>query len=248
MPAELTRDDLADALDTVSEETLRETGVDRPPVDAFAVAARLGIAVAKDDGQSGRARYVRLRDWGRALPKPAIFLRNDPRPERRQWAVAHEIGEHRAHLVFARLGVDPHETAVARESVANWLAARLLLPRSWFFDDALQCEWDLAQLKRRYVTASHELIARRMLDAQLPVVISVFDHGRLTFRRGNLPGACPPLCHLERDCRRAAHCSGEPSVAMQPGITVQAWPVHEPDWHREIMRMEVDEYCNGFST
>ncbi len=247
MLAELTREDLAMALDTVADSLLREAGIDGPPIHAFELAAQLGIAVAPDDRQGGRARYVRLRPWAGESPRPAILLRGDPRPEREHWAVAHEIGEHAAPRVFAQLGVDAREAPAARETVANWLAARLLLPTDSFHADGRACDWNLAALKRRYPTASHELIARRMLDAEPPVVISVFDHGRLGFRRGNLAGAIPPPNEAERHCQADAHRNGFPCAATALGCTVDAWPVHEPGWRREILRMEVDEYCDTFA-
>ncbi len=245
MLAELTREDLAAALDAVAETLLREAGVGSPPVDAFALAARLHIAVAPDEGQRGRARYVRLRGWSAGRARPAILLRADPRPEREHWAVAHEIGEHAAHRVFTHLGVDAREAPAAREPVANGLGARLLLPPVWFPADGRACGWDLAALKRRYATASHELIARRMLDAEPPVVVSVFDHGALGFRRGNFANVVPPPNHPERCCQAAAHRTGLPSSAAGPGCRVDAWPVHEPGWRREILRLEIDEYCDA---
>ena len=85
--------------------------------------------MAVDDRQQGRARYVRLGSHRAARPKATILLRPDPRCERRQWAVAHEIGEHVAHRVFHLLGIDPREAAPdRRERAANHLAGRLLLP------------------------------------------------------------------------------------------------------------------------
>ena len=245
MLAELTAEDLSLALDAVADALLREAGVYHPPVHAFTLAARLGIAVAPDDCQRGRARYVRLRGWSGGGPQPAILLRADPRPEREHWAVAHEIGEHAACRVFEHLAVDAREAPAARESVANWLAARLLLPSAWFYADGRACGWGLHELKRRYSTASHELIARRMLDAPPPVVVSVFDHGTLTFRHSNLPGAAAPPDETERHCQQRAHRTGLPCTATAIGRRVDAWPVHEPGWRREILRTEVDEYCEA---
>jgi hypothetical protein len=208
MLPEFTREELAAGLDAVVDELLREAGLTRPPVDAFALARALRIAVAWDDRQDGRARYVRLGDLSAVTPtmqawcpvtstldrpRAAILLRPDPRFERQHWAVAHEIGEHVAYRVFARWGVDPRETAPnAREQVANSLAGRLLLPTVWFEADGCACDWDLVELKTRYFTASHELIARRMLECRPPVVISIFDQERVSFRRSNLPGRLPP--------------------------------------------------------
>jgi len=244
MLAEWTREDLTMALDDVAKALLSEAGILEPPVDAFALAARLGIAVAPDNRQAGRARYVRLRSWGGGRPRPAIMLRTDARPEREHWAVAHEIGEHAAYRVFEQLGVDARGTAHAREAVANELAARLLLPAAWFFVHGRACYWNLPALKRQYRTASHELIARRMLDAAPPIIVSVFDQGKVGLRRGNRAGGIPPVTEAEAACQQKAHRSGLPSVATGHGYLVHAWPVHEPGWRREILRMELDEYCD----
>ncbi len=148
MLSDLTAEEYAAALDEVALETLCEAGVDRPPVDALAVAHKFDIRVAWDEAQPGRARCVRLQGFNGRPPRSTILLRPEPRPERRQWAVAHEIGEQLAHRVFAALAVDPRVApANARETVANHLAARLLLPWAWFAADAPACGWDLLSLK-----------------------------------------------------------------------------------------------------
>jgi len=242
MLAELTAEELAAGLDTVAWQVLAEAGVKRPPVDAFEVARALGVTVALNDRQRSRARYVRLAGRGRRQPKATILLRPDPRVERQQWAVAHEIGEHAARRVFAQLGVDPRETAPdARETVANHMAGRLLLPSEWFAADAADCGWDLVELKSRYATASHELIARRMLECGPPVIISIFDHRALYFRRSNLPGRVPPPSPVEMQCWRAVHAANRPQQAYEGPRTIQGWPVHEEGWKREILRTEVEE-------
>ena len=206
MLAEFTREELAAGLDAVVENVLAESGIHAPPVDVFQVAEALGLTVAWDETQDGRAHYVRLRDRRPAAPRAAIFLRPDPRSEREQWAVAHEIGEHLAHCVFSAWGIDPRETVPqAREVVANALAGRLLLPTRWFLADARELQWDLLALKRLYASASHEMIARRMLECPPPIIITVFDQGRMTFRRSNLPGRAPPLSAAEMACWQAVH-------------------------------------------
>ena len=129
MLPELTVEELGGALDAVIEEILDRSGVNTPPVDAFRVAQALGITIALDDRQEGRARYVRLTDRRSSRPRATILLRPDPRQERQQWAVAHEIGEHAACRAFELLSVDPGETdPSAREQIANRLAGRLLIP------------------------------------------------------------------------------------------------------------------------
>lgn len=243
MLPEYTREELAAGLDRVAESILVTVGIQAPPVDAFAIARALGIALAWDDRQQGRARYVRLGDRRAGAVRATILLRPDPRFERQQWAVAHEIGEHVAHRVFAQWNVDPRETtADARETVANHLAGRLLLPTAWFGADAAACVWDLIVLKARYRTASHELIARRMLECRPPVIISIFDHRKIIFRRSNLPGRPPPPSTVEMQCWHNVHCGKHPRQAQVGPRLIQGWPIHEAGWKREILRTELDEW------
>jgi hypothetical protein len=240
MLPELTREEVTGGLDGVVDEILAEAGVLEPPVDAIAVARSLEVSLALDDRQKGRARYVRLGDRQSGGCQAAILLRPEPRRERRQWAVAHEIGEHVAHRLFARWGVDlPEIAADARERAANWLAGRLLLPTAWFEADAAACGWDLLALKSRYATASHELIARRMLECLPPVIITIFDGGRVTFRRSNATGWPPPPSPAEIGCQSRAHDSGRPSIVRQGSGIIWGWPIHEEGWRREILRTEL---------
>ena len=127
----------------------------------------------------------------------------------------------------------------AEAQVANQLAGRLLLPTAWFTADGATCGWDLIALKARYATASHELIARRMLECRPPVVISIFDHRRLSFRRSNVPGRVPPPLPGEMECWRQVHRGCRPLRTCQGPRVIQGWPIHEEGWKREILRMEV---------
>jgi hypothetical protein len=239
---ELTSEELAAGLDRVAAAILSEAGVEGPPVDAFAMAGKLGVAVAVDDCQSGRARYVRMSNRRSRTTKAAILLRPEPRLERRHWAVAHEIAEHTAYRVFLELGIDPRETAPnTREQVANHMAGRILLPSAWFSADGAACGWDLIELKTRYSTASHELIARRMLECRPAVIISIFDQQRISWRRSNVPGRAPPLSPEETACWRNVHQRNRPAQTNAGLQIVQGWPVHEDGWMREILRTEVGE-------
>lgn len=240
MFSSLTAEEWAGGLDAVAAEVLDAAGVDRPPVDAPVLAQAMGLTVALDDRQQGRARCVRLRGFRGRASRPTVLLWPDPRAERRQWALAHEIGEHVAHRVFHQLGVDPRVVSPQiREVVANQMANRLLLPTAWFAADAAASDWDLLALKARYATASHELIARRMLEFPPPAILSIFDRGHLSFRRGNMPGRVPPLAPEEFRCWKSVHCRNRPEEASQGQNRVRVWPVHEPDWKREILRTEI---------
>ena len=239
MLPELTAHEFSAALDAVAAGVLDMLDDVTPPIDALELARALRLAIAWDDRQTGRGRIVRLRPPGSVEPQGSILLRPEPRRERVQWAVAHEIGEACACRVFDRLGVDAREApAGARETVSNQLAGRLLLPRDSFGADGRDWDWDLFELKSRYATASHELIARRMLDFSPPITITVFDHGRRTLRRGNTSRRPPPLVSNELAAWRTAHEQSRPVIAEDPGCRVQAWPIHEVDWKREILRTQ----------
>jgi hypothetical protein len=235
---DVSRDELTELVDDTVAAVLRRAGVRRPPVDAVEVAGRLGYRVLWDDAQQGRARIAEVRGLPGRRGSMAIFLRRDPRPQRVQWAVAHELGEACTGELFRRLRLSAHETAPnQREQLASTVATRLLLPTKWFARDSAEMDYDLSRLKARYATASHELIARRWLDLRTPVVISVFDHGKLQFRRWNLPGGVAPLTAEEHRCWRRAHESSE-AVHLPGPPRIDVWAVHEPDWKREIVRLE----------
>jgi Zn-dependent peptidase ImmA (M78 family) len=239
MLPELTQDEFSHALDSVAAGAIAALDMEGPPVDALALARRLGMSVAWDDTQAGRGRIVRLRGMRAVADQPSIMVRPEERRERLQWTVAHEIGELCAVQVFDRLGVDPREApSGARESVANQLASRLLLPRDWFRVAAALCDWDLFELKSEFTTASHELIARRMLDFEPLVVITIFDQGRRTFRRGTARRRSGQLVALEREAWQQAHALAQYARRETPQCLVRAWPVHEPNWKREILRTE----------
>jgi hypothetical protein len=228
-----------DTLDATAAEVLRRAGIKKPPIDAIEVARRLGCAVLWDARQSGRARIATVRVGSGCRRESAIFLRPDPRPERIQWAVAHELGEQCAGEVCRRLGIDAGESfADQREQIANALATRLLLPAKWFASDAAALDFDLVQLKYRYSTASHELIARRMLDLAQPILMTIFDHGKQQFRRWNRPQRPPAISKVELQAWQRAHESGE-AVREHASPRIDVWPVHEPGWKREILRLEL---------
>jgi hypothetical protein len=168
-------------------------------------------------------------------------LGDNDRFERRQFAVAHEIGEFAAVRLFDRLAINPRVVPQGtREQVANALAGRLLLPGRWLRMAGLENDWDLLELRERFWTASHELVARRMLDMPVSVVMTVFDQGSVAWRRSNF-GPITSLSTCEHDAWRECHHWSQTtnSADSELGVTVRCWPVHEPDWRREIMRTEV---------
>jgi IrrE N-terminal-like domain len=210
---------------------LGSAAIHQPPVDAIDLARRLDIDVLVDATQQPRGRQVRVA--GRA----SIFIRPEPRHERRQWAVAHELGEVVACDLFSETGIDIGEISpTLREQAANLVATALLLPRSWFLEDARRLSGDVLKLKQRYATASHELVAFRLLDLPIPSVVTVFDQGRATRRRGNWPSRVPQLDRLEESCWREIRKTGLPYTIDTEERRIAGWPIHEPGWQREILR------------
>lgn len=206
-----------------------------PPVDAIAIARQIPLQLVWDNSQTSRGRLQRLAG------QTTILLRHDERPERVQWAAAHEIGESVIWQMAQEAGVSAEDiTPRARESLANLFASRLLLPEIWWIQAEPLHMGDVPALKTVFATASHELIAMRLLDKHCPRVISIWDQGQLTRRRSNIPGKTLPLAQLELSSWQIAHESNQ--AVDQQGLVgrVRCWPLHESEWKREISYWEPD--------
>jgi Zn-dependent peptidase ImmA (M78 family) len=191
------------------------------------------ICLDRRQPQRGRAQH--------AGGRKQIYLRPEPTEERHQWTVAHEIGEHLKVSLLQRLGIAPAQTRpMMGESLANVFAYRLLVPGCWFAEDASAADYDVLELKRRYRTASHEVIAWRFLDLPEPCIISILDNDHLSRRRSNAWRVRRQLEPAEQECQRHVHRHGQPHVIRENGWTVQGWPIHQADWKREILRSVVD--------
>lgn len=251
MLTEIPPEDYAATLDRCADDALWEACVDRPPVDAFRLARALRIEVTVDRAQDGRARFVRPRGGGGRSSGGVIVLGAEPRPERRQWAVAHEVGEAIAHRVFETLDVSPTDAPkLAREGVANALAGRLLAPRGWLVGVDRDSDGNLPQIKSVFRTASHELLARRLLECRRGgLIVTVYDNDAVAWRRWNLAGRAPVVQPMEEACQREAHATGAPSWRIgyadeAPAFAqVRGWPIHEPDWRREIVFAELNDFA-----
>src|ERR1700690_4022703 len=127
---DMPREDMVATVDRVVEELLRAANIQQPPVDAIALAqGSLGMVICLDKRQAQRGRAQR------SAGKKQIYLRPEPTPERHQWTVAHEIGEHFKVELLGRLGWPAEETrAMTGESLANLFAYHLLVPTCWFTD------------------------------------------------------------------------------------------------------------------
>jgi Zn-dependent peptidase ImmA (M78 family) len=234
---DLLREEVVEKIDRAVEELLRDAGIGAPPVDAIAIAQRhLGMTVSLDKQQPQRGRAQR------AAGKKQIYVRPEPTEERHQWTVAHEIGEHCKADILQRLGLSPDQTAVmAGESLANLFAYRLLVPAHWFATDAPDLDYDVLQLKGRYRTASHEVVAWRLLDLPQPCIITIVDNDHIHRRRSNGWRIRRELTPAEQQCQRYVHFHSRARLVQENGWTVQGWPVHQSDWKREILRSVIED-------
>jgi predicted transcriptional regulator len=236
MIEDLPREDILATVDCLVEEMLQSAGLTAPPIDAIALArGHLGISVYLDRSQSQRGRAQR------SAGRKQIFLRPEPTEERHQWTVAHEIGEHLKTGLLERLGIAPAETrTMLGESLANLFAYHLLVPSCWFATDAPQLAYDLLELKKRYQTASHEVIGWRFLDLPDPCIVTVVDNGHIHRRRSNAWTIRRCLEPAEEACQRYVHYYSRPRMVQTDDWTVHGWPVHQADWKREILRSVID--------
>lgn len=237
MLEDLSHDDVAAVIDRAVDDLLEKAQLTAPPVDAIALAQRhLGMVVCLDQRQPQRGRAQ--RSGGRQQ----IYLRPEPTEERHQWTVAHEIGEHLKAGLLERLGIEPGQTpALAGESLANLFAYRLLVPTQWFAADAPAADYDVVQLKQRYRTASHEVVAWRLLDLPEPCAITIVDNEHVSRRRSNSWRVARQLAGPELECQKYVHYYSRAHRVCCDGWTVYGWPVHQADWKREILRSVADE-------
>lgn len=233
----LERDDVVSTIDRMVDELLARAGITEPPVDVIALAQKtLGMVVCLDKRQAERGRAQK------AGGQRHIYLRPEPREERHQWTVAHEIGEHLKPELLERLGMEPGGTKpMFGESLANLFSYRLLVPTQFFAADARAHDFDLLALKERYSTSSHEVIAWRWLDLTEPCIVTILDNGTIHRRRSNAWPTKKSLAPAEEKCHKTVHQKGKPFEVRAGGWTVHGWPVHQLDWKREVLRSVIDD-------
>jgi hypothetical protein len=226
MNEDLSREDVTRVIDRAVEDLLATAGTASSPVDALALArSHLGLVI---DPEGHRQR-----------PNP---LRPEPKAESLQWLAAHAIAVHLKPTLLERLGFDPHaKRPVSGESLTNLFAARLLVPQSWLAASVRATGCDLLALKEHYSTASHEVIAFRLLDLPGPCVITVVDNDEVFRRKNNGVRVKKKLGPAEVECQRYVSEHDEPHAVRKAGWTVQGWPVPLTGWSRVILRSVPDE-------
>jgi hypothetical protein len=235
MNDDLTREDVAQRADRIVDDLLTAAGVTQPPVDALAVARHLGMTIREEEANESQGRPRRKAAAG------VLVIARDGSEECRQWTAAQAVGERLKPDLMRRLGLDPAAPrAFSGESFADMIARRLLTPTAWFSHDARAAGWDVPEVQRLYTTASLELTAWRLLDLTEPCIITLIESDHIQRRRSNAWRVNKTLQPAERECQRYVHVFSRPRTVAADGWTVQGWPLHKPDWKREILRSVVE--------
>lgn len=233
MSEDLTPEEVRNTIDRLVRDLLDSGGIVEPPVDVIDLARRdPGLSICLD----------RLsQEAGRGRPRPRL-PRPDPTEEGRQWRIAQAIGDHVKDDLLKSLGFDPRgPRPLLGESLTNLFAARLLLPTSWFAGVGRSVGWDLLELKEKFRTASHEVIAWRMLDVEEPCVITILDNDAIHKRKSNRWAVKKDLSPAERECQGYLARYSRPHTVRGEGWRVQGWPIHQSDWRREVLRSVIEE-------
>jgi hypothetical protein len=215
-------------IESAVERLLGAAGISQPPVQPARIARAMRINVLDRElplrrGQSYLYRGMKFVDLARA-----------GRPERRNFALAHEIME----LELA--GVVPDKEQ--KHTIALRGAAALLCPAVFFREACTNGSFDLFQLKAVFSTASHEVIALRSLDFA-EAIVSVFDNGRLVNRQTSYPFGVQPVAQEEQALVDRVMRSGQVEAHAWEGASATAYPVFEAQFRRIILRTSLDQAC-----
>lgn len=225
-------DHVFDEIQKLAQNLLLKSDIMQPPVNPFLICQKLKIEVIYDSRMPNRARTKQLD--GRHV----IILKPDPRRERLNWAIAHELGE----IVYGQTYCGQFNedsqlsaTGIVRETWANWFASALLLPEEWFRSHAQLTRYSLLELKQIFGTASHELIAERISHLLPGSMITILDQGQIKKRTGNIRQIPRMLSPEENKLWHAVHYTGTSQEVETPQVSIRGWPIHEPHWKREFL-------------
>lgn len=197
-------------LEALATETLERADLGAP-VDPDLLAVELGLEVL-DGGEGCEGLLI-----GRQ-----ILVDEHLRPERRAFAIAHEIG----HFLARANGLSDSE------HTANYLASALLLPREDFELHLRRHGWDLLQLRSLHRHASFEALARRIV-ALREARAFVFDWPQAN-QRADSVYSVPWGLDPSEDESLAAHAAVESGAPVEPIAGTVGWPVLQEGWARAI--------------
>lgn len=228
-------EEISGLLDKLVEDLLAKCQIDRPPVQPKKIADAIGLVYheTKLEGRRGQS----YRHNGRQH----VEIHRRDRPERKNFALAHEIME----LELKKALNDPKES----HRWANLGASFLLTPTAWFRDQCVQTGFDLAKLKKVFSTASWEVIALRTLNFS-ESIITIVDDDRVARRKSTYPFYVSRRLSDEEN-HVVLEVLQTKKVQRQhfPTCDVTGYPVFEKERKRVILRTVLDEtsYLGGSS-
>ncbi|MDP2898938.1 MAG: ImmA/IrrE family metallo-endopeptidase [bacterium] len=220
-------DEISGVLDKLVEELLAKCGIDRPPIEPKKIADALGLVYDETELEGRRGQSYRR--YGRQH----VEIHRKDRPERKNFALAHEIME----LELKKVLDDPRES----HRWANLGASFLLMPTPWFRDQCIQTGFDLAKLKKVFTTASWEVIALRTLNFS-ESIITIVDDDRVTRRKSSYPFyVSKRLSDEEKHVVLDVLQTKKVQRQHFPSCEVTGYPVFEKGHKRVILRTTLDE-------
>ena len=239
---DFSQDELLEAVERLVSGLLERAGVVAPPVDALHLAEEhLGIPVEvvepAEEDETGRRRP-------RARPSTAggIAITSDMSVEQQQKAAADGIARTLIPDLLRRVGVVPgSETRQFVTHLRGLIVPRVLIPTRLLRAALKECKYDVPALKDRFVTATTEAVALRLLDLDEPCVISIVDDGVVAVRRGNRSAETRKLTEAEQQCVDKIMEVDLPHRVRTGGWTAQGWPVPERPFRRIILRAVRDD-------
>jgi hypothetical protein len=238
---EFTQDDLFEAIDKAVAKTLTDGSLSGPPVDALTLAeAVFGLRIEYEEPEEPR----KYGDRPKRRPGPnTIMLKEDHSIESQHLLAARAVGKQLLPGIFNRLGIVPDtENRSANAQLLGLIVPRLLLPSRWFASHARQAGFDLLELKEQYSTASFDLIAWRLLDADEDgSVVAIIDDGTVVGRRSNRYPVTKKLTPAEQACVDHVAAEGEACRKRSDGWTAWGWPTTGIPFRRIVVRAVPDE-------
>jgi len=230
---DLPREEICAIVDRLVEQLLDQVGVDRPPVDAVAIATEhLGLVLREQAS-------VRVP---RRQPAGQITVREDAAEAERQWAAARAIANYYRPSLLRQLGVDPGDSlGLGGGTLANLYARHLLLPTRWFAADVRACGQDLAALFAQYANCDCALIAQRLLDLPEPCIITIVRSGQIEFRQSNGYRIRRRLEPAEQRCLALVEQTEQAQIVRENCWTVCGISVGPGGVSRIILHSQIDE-------
>jgi hypothetical protein len=195
-------------------QTLREAGIERPPVEVNRVLRFLDLddICWSSDAQVKEVALIHSENKG----KYRILVPTNYSIERLPFTLAHECVEY----IALREGLKPMHWKINRS------AAELLLPTAWVRQCIDEEGFNLFALRRRFSTASLETCAIKMLGlAKSPCILTVADRKGMRYRSYTRKGLERPISDMEEEVLAEAFHGIDIVERARGALSCHAFPV-----------------------